>query len=43
MYSTMFAMLGGAALALIYCWRKGQLDMHEDPKYQMLQDEERSK
>jgi hypothetical protein len=43
MYSMMFAMLGSAALALIYCWRKGQLDMHEDPKFQMLEDEERGK
>lgn len=39
-YSFIFALMGGAALVFIYLWRKGRLDMDEDPKMQMLERDE---
>jgi hypothetical protein len=39
-YSLMFAMIGSAVLVFIYLWRKGRLDMDEDPKRQMMNQEE---
>lgn len=33
--------VGAALIAFIYFWRKGRLDMDEEPKIQMMQDEEK--
>ena len=38
--SSIVALSAGAALAFIYFWRKGNLGMDEDAKYQMMEDEE---
>jgi hypothetical protein len=35
-YAFLFAMLGSTLLIFIYLWRKGQLNMDEDPKDQMM-------
>jgi hypothetical protein len=34
---------GGALLIFIYLWRKGRLDMDEDPARRMLEDEPEDK
>lgn len=34
------AFVGSALLVFLYLWRKGRLDMDEEPKYQMLEDDE---
>ena len=39
-YSMIFAFFGGALLAFFYFWRKGKLDFDEEPKVQMMRDEE---
>ena len=39
-YSSLTALMGGAFLCLIYFWRRGELDMDEEPKFQMLKDED---
>jgi hypothetical protein len=39
-YTLLLAMLGSAALVFIYLWRKGRLDMDEEPKHQMMNVEE---
>ena len=38
-YALLFAFFGSALLVLIYFWRKKRLDMDEEAKYQMLEDE----
>lgn len=38
--SFLFALFGSAFLIFVYLWRKGRLDMDEEPKFQMLEDEE---
>ncbi|MFT5316908.1 MAG: hypothetical protein ACI8RA_000148 [Chlamydiales bacterium] len=39
-YSMVIAFVGSALLVFVYLWRKGRLDMDEEPKYQMMKDEE---
>lgn len=39
-YSMVVAFVGSAFLVFIYLWRKGRLDMDEEPKYQMMKDDE---
>lgn len=39
-YAFILALVGGAALAFIYFWSKGRLDMDEEPKLQMMQENE---
>lgn len=39
-YSLIFAFMGSAMLIFAYLWRKGRLDMDEEPKMQMMLDEE---
>ena len=34
------AFVGSALLVFIYLWRKGRLDMDEEPKFQMMKDDE---
>lgn len=41
--SFLVALLGSAVLIFIYLWRKDRLDMDEDPKFQMLKDDEEGK
>ena len=40
-YSMIFAFVGSALLSFIYFWRKGRLDMDEEPKIQMMRDEDK--
>lgn len=39
-YAFVIAFVGGAFLIFIYLWRKKRLDMDEEPKFQMMNDEE---
>jgi hypothetical protein len=39
-YSLVIAFVGSAFLAFIYLWKKGRLDMDEEPKFQMLKSDE---
>lgn len=39
-YSLIIAFAGSTLLLFCYFWRKGRLDMDEEPKLQMLLDEE---
>lgn len=38
-YAMIFAFVGSALLALIYFWSRGNLDMDEGPKYQMMRED----
>jgi hypothetical protein len=38
-YSMVIAMVGSAFIVFVHLWRKGRLDMDEEPKFQMMQDE----
>jgi hypothetical protein len=38
-YSLVLTLVASAFLAFLYFWRKGRLDMDEEPKIQMMQDE----
>lgn len=38
-YGFIIALSGSALLAFIYFWSKGRLDLDEEPKYQMMDDE----
>lgn len=38
-YSLVFAMIGSAFLVFLYLWRKGKLNMDEEPKRQMMEEE----
>lgn len=40
-YALVFAMVGSALLAFLYFWSKGRLDMDEEPKIQMMRDDEK--
>lgn len=40
-YALIFATVGSALLAFIYFWSKGRLDMDEEPKLQMMLNEEK--
>lgn len=42
-YSLIFALIGSTLLALFYFWRKGQLTLDEEPKLQMMRDEEKER
>jgi hypothetical protein len=39
-YALIIALVGSAFLIFLYLWKKGKLDMDEDPKIQMLKDDE---
>ena len=39
-YAMILAMVGGAFLIFLSLWRKGRLDMDEEPKIQMMNDDE---
>lgn len=39
-YSLIASFTGGALLIYFYLWRKGELDMDESPKFQMMENEE---
>jgi hypothetical protein len=39
-YALIIALVGSAFLIFLYLWKKGRLDMDEDPKIQMLKDDE---
>lgn len=40
-YAFILAFVGSAFLAFLYLWRKNRLDMDEEPKIQMMKDEEK--
>jgi len=40
-YALIFFFVGGAFIIFIYLWRKGRLDMDEEAKYQMMNDDEK--
>lgn len=39
-YAFIIAFVGSAFLAFLYFWRKKRLDMDEEPKFRMMQDDE---
>ncbi len=39
-YAMIFAFMGSALLAFVYFWLKGRLDMDEEPKLQMMREDE---
>lgn len=39
-YAFVFVIVGIALLAFLYFWSKGRLDMDEEPKLQMMREEE---
>lgn len=39
-YALIFAFVGSAFLAFLYFWSRGRLDMDEEPKLQMMKDNE---
>ena len=39
-YGFVFALVGSAFLAFVYFWKKNKLDMDEEPKIQMMKDDE---
>lgn len=39
-YSLTVAMVGSAFLLFLYCWRKGRLDMDEEPALEMMRNED---
>jgi hypothetical protein len=39
-YAFILALVGAAFLAFIYFWSKGRLDMDEEPKMQMMRENE---
>lgn len=39
-YGLIIAFVGSAFLIFLYLWRKGKLDMDEEPKFQMMQENE---
>lgn len=39
-YGFVIAFVGSAFLIFLYLWRRGRLDMDEEPKFQMMQEEE---
>lgn len=40
-YSLLLALAGSAVLFFLYFWKKGRLDMDEEPKVQMWQNDDR--
>lgn len=39
-YALVIAFVGSAMVLFLYLWKRGRLDMDEEPKYQMMNDEE---
>lgn len=39
-YSLVIILVGSAFLIFIYLWKKKRLDMDEEPKFQMMQEDE---
>lgn len=39
-YALVISLVGSAFLVFFYLWRKNRLNMDEEPKFQMMQDEE---
>ncbi|MEX1012596.1 MAG: hypothetical protein WD595_06835 [Waddliaceae bacterium] len=39
-YALLFAMMGSSLLLLLYFWRQKSIDFSEDPKYQMMEDDD---
>lgn len=39
-YCMIFIFMGSALFIFLYLWRKGRLDIDEEPKMQMMRDEE---
>ena len=39
-YAMIFIFMGSAMMIFVYLWSKNRLDMDEDPKIQMMRDEE---
>lgn len=39
-YAMIIAFFGAALLAFLYFWSKGRLDMDEEPKLQMMREED---
>jgi len=39
-YALLFAFFGSALTIFLYLWRKKRLDMDEEPKYSMFEEEE---
>ncbi len=37
-YAIVIALVGGAFIAFLYLWKKGKLDMDEQPKFDMMQE-----
>ncbi len=42
-FALVICLVGSAFLIFIYLWTKGRLDMDEEPKIQMMQDEDEPK
>ena len=42
-YGFILAFVGGAFLIFLYLWRKNRLDMDEEPKIKMMEEEEEKK
>lgn len=42
-YAIIFSIFGSAVIAFVYFWSKGRLDMDEEPKFQMMQDDKEDK
>lgn len=38
-YATIFTFVGTAFILFLFFWKKGRLDMDEEPKMQMLREE----
>lgn len=39
-YALIFALVGSAFLSFIYFWSKGRLDLDEEPKMQMMREDQ---
>jgi hypothetical protein len=39
-YALIIALVGSAFMIFCYLWKKNRLDMDEEPKFQMMQEEE---
>jgi hypothetical protein len=40
-YALVIAFVGSAFLIFLYLWRKGRLDMDEEPKIKMMEDDDK--
>lgn len=39
-YGLVILMVGAAFISFLYLWNKGKLDMDEEPKYRMMEEED---